>query len=125
MKFLTKTKAIWSGAKDFVLSMEKLALGEDKLVDHGMADHRAAVCAGCEKNQDAGPLSNCSSCMRLVESVSHSLLKGKSTQHDKFLKNCSVCGCYNRLQIWFPLSALGIDDTTKSKFPARCWKVHV
>ena len=120
---LGKLSYIFQNGRDCLTALGKFAIGKDKFVDHGMADHRAAVCAGCEHNLSVDVVNNCSSCNKNAEKLMIGIIGNRSTQHDKFLKNCNICKCFNKVQIWFPLSAI-LTEEKKKLYPDRCWKIH-
>jgi hypothetical protein len=90
------------------------------LVDAAEADRRAAICAACPYNVDAVGCFGCTN----VAGMLFDVIKERSTPHDGALKNCQVCGCVNRAQVWVPKETLdqGVSPEMREEFPAHCWK---
>lgn len=93
-----------------------------KRVDQAEADRRAEICANCEFNVDASGCRPCHS--KTVESLLHRLAGPNRTKHESFLKSCFHCGCFNSVQVWFPLEILQKNQREKVKkaLPNNCWK---
>lgn len=90
------------------------------LVEPDEADRRAAICATCIHNVDAVGCFGCTNIAGMIFDV----VKDRATPHDEQLKNCQVCGCVNRAQVWVPKDTLdqGVSDRMRGEFPAHCWK---
>lgn len=90
------------------------------LVEPEEADRRAAICATCPYNVDAVGCFGCANVAGMIFDV----VKDRSTPHDGQLKNCQVCGCVNRAQVWVPKETLdkGVTAEMREDFPAHCWK---
>jgi hypothetical protein len=94
-----------------------LASGAE-LVSQEEATRRAAICVSCPMNSE---VQGCTPCVRLVEKVSR-LLGDRVTGFEGQLKGCSVCGCSNVAQVWFPLNDLQKGVTSDMQWPPHCWK---
>lgn len=90
------------------------------LVEAEEADRRAAICATCPYNVEATGCFGCTNIAGLMFDV----IKERATSHDGQLKNCQVCGCVNRAQVWVPRETLdqGVTPEMREEFPAHCWK---
>lgn len=114
----------WGSVTDFALAMARLGLGKDKLVSQMEANRRAAICAACHNNKERTGLGMfCFSCVaNSIGTLVSKILGNLATPYDQRLKACDICGCLNKLQVWFPLSALQVDDSNRNAFPEFCWK---
>jgi hypothetical protein len=90
------------------------------LVEPAEADRRAAICAACPFNVDATGCFGCTNVAGMIFDV----VKDRSTPYDGQLKNCQVCGCVNRAQVWVPKETLdkGVTAEMREDFPDHCWK---
>jgi hypothetical protein len=90
------------------------------LVEPEEADRRAAICAACPFNVDATGCFGCTNVAGMIFDV----VKDRSTPYDGQLKNCQVCGCVNRAQVWVPKETLdkGVTAEMREDFPDHCWK---
>lgn len=114
----------WANVSDFGRAMLKLAIGKDGLVSQSEANRRAAICAQCHNNSErSGPWVACTSCQdKTISAIRTKILKGMTTTSDAVLRACQICGCDGRLQVWFPLSALKMDDSNRNAYPTFCWR---
>lgn len=115
-----ESPGFWASVKNCTTALIKLGLGKDDLVSQAEANRRGLICAGCHNNVERS--GGCAKCQKaLADMFGGSVVGSRSTPHDPRLKACSICNCENRLKIWFPLSALQIDDSNRNAFPAFCW----
>lgn len=115
----------------FLQSLKNYLLTGGHLVDQNTANIRASICACCHANvpgEQARPSAGfCSSCSKVAEDVTITaskalILQGRTTTHEGQLKSCSICGCDNKLQVWFPTVPLGMHQTNVNAYPSQCWK---
>lgn len=117
-------------ARSFAATLVNYVSTGGRLVDQNTANIRAETCASCHANvPDKEARTGC--CGKgLVESAAIlAMRKGivgdrVTTSHSK-LGSCSVCGCVNNLQVWFPSNPLGVNDENKNAYPSFCWKKDV
>lgn len=114
----------WSSLTSFGNSLLKLGFGKDKLVSQLEADRRAAICAQCHNNSSRTGLGMiCSTCTDTSIAAIRSMILGSMrTASDAALKACAICTCDNKLAVWFPLSALKMDDSNRNAYPGFCWR---
>jgi hypothetical protein len=105
---------------NFLKVVKHWLLNNPTLVEPEEADRRAAICAACPYNVDAVGCFGCTNIAGLMFDV----IKERATPHDGQLKNCQVCGCVNRAQVWVPKETLdqGVSPEMREEFPAHCWK---
>lgn len=122
--FPDQKRGFWMNAKDFATSLLKLGLGKDKLVSQHEANRRGAICAACHNNTNKSRTGTfCSSCQSgALNAIRRALLGNAGTTSDRRLLSCAICGCDNKLAVWFPLSALQVDDSNRNAYPTFCWK---
>lgn len=105
--------------KRFMLTMEDWWKKGFNYVPQEEADRRAAICASCPLQHEAEGCFGCRGIQGLVNVV-----RGKrSTPYDGRLLNCSVCGCFNQVQVHIPLDVLqkASGDLDYNGNP-ECWK---
>ena len=87
-------------------------------VNEAEAERRAEICVACPMNI---PAPGCVACAG--SKLTRGLIGGK-TKHDKKLKNCGICKCVNRAQVWLPLDVLSrsLDSAQYQALPDFCWK---
>lgn len=103
---------------------------EGRFEEQSEAERRAEICAGCkfQTTLDA----SCWGCTGIFALV-HNVIGDRKTKMDDSLQNCSVCGCFNAVQVFVPLPVLlkasgdleypadtGQKDTEGDAVP--CWK---
>jgi hypothetical protein len=100
--------------------------GREPFVDQAEADRRAAICARCFLN--VAKLQSCSNCAKgetLREAIGVTI-GDRTTNRDGALGACGVCGCLNRITVWFSgeiISETMTDDLrAKYKTVPGCWK---
>lgn len=96
------------------------------LVDQNTANIRANICTGCHNNvPDGEARSGCALCggaeKVIVDQVSKTILQGRVTTHNSSLKACNICGCDNKLAVWFPQEYL-LKKHDQNAYPTFCWK---
>ena len=91
-------------------------------VDQAEADRRSAICAKCPDNIEAEGCKPCSA--GNVEALVKRLAGTKETRADARLQSCRHCGCFNRVQVWFPLDILQNNqrEEVRDALPSNCWK---
>jgi len=91
-------------------------------VDTLEANRRAKICSGCAANVEAGGCRPCHS--KSMEAILLKFSGPKKTDSDQNLKSCLHCGCFNKVQVWFPLDILQKNQRAKVKkaLPDNCWK---
>lgn len=115
----TKMQRMWDQGSRFFRTIKQMVTRGESLVPQEEAERRAAICAGCPLNDDG--LQNCSTCGAkgfIAEMTGYTI--GKSTSQDAALKTCGVCGCVNRLKVWFPVDCMDYTDLRKM-WPEHCW----
>lgn len=105
---------------NFLKVVKHWLLNNPTLVEPEEADRRAAICASCPYNVDA---IGCFGCTNIAGHM-FDVIKERATPHDGQLKNCQVCGCVNRAQVWVPKETLdqGVSPEMREEFPDHCWK---
>ena len=91
-------------------------------VDQEEAHKRASVCANCSDNIEPVGCKPCSA--GNVEALVKRLAGTKQTKADQRLKSCRHCGCFNKVQVWFPLDILQKNqrEEVRNSLPSNCWK---
>lgn len=109
-----------SDVTNFLKVLKHWMLNSPTLVDSTEADRRAKICAACPHNVEA---TGCFGCTN-VAGMLFDVIKERSTPYDGQLKNCQVCGCVNRAQVWVPRETLdrGVSPEMREEFPEHCWK---
>ncbi len=89
-------------------------------VDQSEAERRAQICVDCPHNVEVSGCFGCTNVARLILDA----INDRTTREDEKLKNCRVCGCVNRAQVWVPKETLdqGVTPEMREAFPAYCWK---
>jgi hypothetical protein len=105
---------------NFLKVLKHWLFNNPALVDAAEADRRAAICAACPYNVEA---TGCFGCTNIA-GMMFDVIKERATAHDGQLKNCQVCGCVNRAQVWVPKETLdqGVSPEMREEFPDHCWK---
>jgi hypothetical protein len=115
-----------SGVLAIAQWLAALAKGEEPFVDQAEANRRAAICSRCFMNQTkVDACSNCLSGEHLREAMGFTIADRK-TDKDGSLGACRVCGCLNRVQVWFSTAILSrvtsAEMKSKHKRVPMCWK---
>ena len=105
---------------NFLKVLKHWLVNKPELVAAEEADRRAEICAKCEFNVDAVGCFGCTN----IAGLMFDIVKERATPSDAVLKNCQVCGCVNRAQVWIPKVTLdqGINPEMREEFPDHCWK---
>lgn len=105
------------------------ATGKTPFVEQTEANRRAAICARCFLN--SGKTEKCSGCKageRLREAMGVTIGE-RTTDRDGVLDACRVCGCLNRVTVWFSAEILrgNMTDAMREKYRQvpGCWKALV
>lgn len=106
--------------------IEKEVRGKDAFVSKEEAERRAAICAGCPRNQ---PTVNwCSHCPgNVIWAIGKFRTAFKkdapdlTTSQDGKLYSCEVCGCANAVQIHILRDCL-THVNNQHQYPDHCWK---
>ena len=97
-------------------------MGGLNTVEISLAESRAKTCASCYANI---PVEGCAPCFGLINIVAD-VTGNKGTEADGLLKNCAICHCLNRAQVWVPIEHLakGVTDQMMKEFKMVpfCWK---
>lgn len=109
VKYINRTdvQRFFNAVKGFIAS-------GGELVEQDEADRRAQICLKCPSNV---PIRGCMGCSGLIPKLLK-LTKGASTEYDKELKGCGVCGCQLKAKVHLPTELSEDDDL---EFPAHCW----
>lgn len=118
----------------FASAFKNFLMGGGDYVDQNTANIRGSICAQCHNNvpgEEARAFSGgCTTCNKAFGGIENVLIDGIrkgvignkiSTSHDK-LKSCKICGCDNRISIWFPLRVFNVSEETNNVWPGFCWK---
>src|SRR5213080_2662700 len=107
-------------AKDFLQSLKNFLLTGGDLVNQDIANQRAYICIACHNNvpgDQARPTVKrcCGGGVRVIEdafiaTAKASLLQGRATPNNSKLLSCAICGCDNKLAVWFPTVPLGMNE---------------
>lgn len=110
----------WQQVEAFLKTAGAYVASGGALVSQSEAERRAAICAQCPLNVG---MHGCSICRATIEVFRSSILK-RSTEKDKDLRACGVCGCENKAQVHLPLATLraGTGELDYSPNP-QCWKL--
>lgn len=117
-----KAQITIGGAITFTKILAEVFLRGNPRVDLDEANRRAAICAKCPDNVEATGCKPCHS--RNIKKLVERLSGTETTKHDKMLQSCRHCGCFNRVQVWFPLDVLQKNqrEAVRGALPDKCWK---
>ena len=104
----------------FVETVKALTVAnpEDRFVDGGEAERRAAICASCPMNL---PVAGCWGCSGVVAMLKDALI-GRTTSKDANLESCQACGCVLRAKVWVGSEVLSrVERVAGVDYPAGCW----
>jgi hypothetical protein len=99
-----------------------LAKGGDR-VGQEEANRRAKICSECPANITPSGCASCSNSGIAAATVGL-LVGGRITPYENMLQSCQYCGCFNRVQVWFPIEDLqgAMDESLNASLPDHCWK---
>jgi hypothetical protein len=105
---------------NFLKVLKHWLLNNPTLVDDGEANRRAGICSQCPHNVNVYGCMGCTNIAGLIFNV----VQDRKTEYDTSLRNCQICGCVNKAQVWVPRETLdqGVNPTMRSEFPEWCWK---
>ena len=113
------------GLDDMIAGTRVLAsftLGGMKTVEQSVAEERALTCSRCYMNM---PIPGCSACFGLLNIIAE-VVGNKSTASDASLKQCAICKCSNRAQVFVTGEDLvkGVSPEQREQFSRVefCWK---
>ena len=116
--------------KSFAKALAEYVKSGGKLVEQNTADSRAATCIQCHNNKlDKEARRGC--CGRgiiesaVVISTRTAIVGSRKTPSDKQLATCAICGCDNKLSVWFPTKSLGMTEENKNAYPSFCWRKEI
>jgi hypothetical protein len=91
-------------------------------VDTEEATRRGKICSECRDNVEAAGCRPCNS--KAIAAFLKRTGGPVDTLYDGKLKSCRHCGCFNVVQIWFPLEILKNNQRAKVQeaLPEHCWK---
>lgn len=116
--------------KSFVQTLFNYFVDGAQLVQQEEADRRAEICVQCHANLDGGQARTQGCCGakniedKTIEVTRKQILKEKKTSVDDRLKSCFVCGCENKLAVWFPVKYL-LKKEDANAFPVFCWRKDI
>ena len=92
-------------------------------VDQAEADRRAQICSNCPHNISPYGCGSCSG-SGLAAATVGLLVGDRKTSFDAKLQACQFCGCFNKAQVWFPISDLhaALEQNIRNDLPENCWK---
>lgn len=104
----------------FLKVLKHWLLKDPTLVELEEADRRAHICATCPYNVN---VTGCAGCTNIAGMI-FSATGDRQTSHDLQLRNCQVCGCVNKVQVWVPKETLdqGLTPEMRESLPDWCWK---
>jgi hypothetical protein len=90
------------------------------LVEPQEADRRAQICTTCPYNVNVNGCAGCTNIAGLIFNTTGD----RTTSHDLQLRNCQICGCVNKVQVWVPKETLdqGLTPEMRGNLPDWCWK---
>lgn len=102
--------------------LASFTLGGMKTVSQEEAESRALVCSRCHMNQ---AVPGCQSCHGLLNIIAE-VIGGKVTKEDANLKQCAICKCSNKAQIFVRAEDLAKGTTGQQlrqfRRASHCWK---
>jgi hypothetical protein len=105
---------------NFLKVLKHWLVNRPEFVGQEEAETRAAICASCPHNVEVSGCLGCTNVARLIMEA----VNDRKTSQDQELKNCRVCGCVNKAQVWVPKETLaqGVTAEMREAFPDHCWK---
>jgi hypothetical protein len=104
----------------FLKVLKHWLLQNPTLVEQEEADRRAHICTTCPYNVN---VQGCAGCTNIASMIFNAT-GDRQTPHDTQLRNCQVCGCVNKVQVWVPKETLdqGLTPEMRESLPDWCWK---
>lgn len=86
------------------------------------AERRASICSKCDRNVEMSGCRACGAAARILE-LANKYVKGKVLSNTYRLQSCSVCKCYLRAKVWFPMDDLRKYEPQQMRdsYPDWCW----
>jgi hypothetical protein len=118
----------------FAHAFTEFLRGGGDFVDQNTANIRAEICAQCHNNvpdDEARVYSGgCTTCNKafsgienvFIDGIRKSVIGNKITTSHNKLKSCKLCGCDNKISVWFPLKVFNVSEETNNAFPFFCYK---
>lgn len=111
-------------ARRVARSAARLAAGQPAggydLVNQGVANERAAICAKCP--YQIAWKTGCSSCSASTAALLLQLRKLRNTPSDGKLMACSLSGWENQTAVHLPEKIVKPDEETLKTLPDNCWR---
>ena len=116
--------------KSFAAALAEYVKSGGQLVDQNTANIRAEICVACHNNKPESETRKGCCGKGIIESAAiiavRTAIVGKnSTKFDNRLATCAICGCDNKLAIWFPVKQLGVNEDNKNAYPSFCYKKQI
>ena len=104
----------------FLKVLKHWLLNNPVFVEPEEAERRAGICSTCPYNVDVSGCMGCTNIAGLIFNVTGD----RKTSYDLKLRNCQMCGCVNKAQVWVPKETLaqGLTTEIKESLPEWCWK---
>ena len=104
----------------FLKVLKHWLLQNPTLVEQEEADRRAHICTTCPYNVN---VQGCAGCTNIASMIFNAT-GDRQTPHDTQLRNCQICGCVNKVQVWVPKETLdqGLSPEMRESLPDWCWK---
>lgn len=123
---LNVPKRSW-GMMDIVrgtIVFAKRQITGESLVTQEEANRRAQICSTCKPYATEFHKPCAGLCSELVQLLSG--IGNRATPHDNSVRSCSICGCWTKVAVWFPVDLQWsvLSDTQKAQFQSVpwCWK---
>jgi hypothetical protein len=104
----------------FLKVLKHWLLNNPVFVEPEEAERRAGICSTCPYNVDVQGCMGCTNIAGLIFNVTGD----RKTSYDLKLRNCQMCGCVNKVQVWVPQETLaqGLTTEIRESLPEWCWK---
>lgn len=104
----------------FLKVLKHWLIKNPSLVPIEEANRRAQICTTCPYNVN---IQGCAGCTNIAGMIFNAT-GDRETQYDQQLKNCQICGCVNKVQVWVPKETLdqGLSPEMREDLPNWCWK---
>lgn len=118
-------KGIIKALNAFIETLKTVASGDTPFVAQSEADARAAACAKCFHNREAGTCSGCAF-GEMLRKLFGLTIGDRTTNSDGKMHGCEVCGCHCRTIVWYKKELVneGLSDGQKAAYSAAplCWR---